>query len=116
MCEECFTKNIKSFPAFWDFDAFQIELNAKINKKQLIKLDTSKFQVEKSMLANNMYSCQNCNEIWFFSCPENAWRGYFLAQGSYKKWKKHPITISSVLLFMFLLICIFLFIRNNYFK
>lgn len=76
MCEKCFTQEIHSFPAYWDFDEFYNDFNLKLNTETGLKLLRS-----DSFIAD-IYECQNCHTIWWLAMPDNSWRGFFLKESS----------------------------------
>lgn len=72
MCEKCFNKEYESFPSLKSFEEFQFEFD---------KLDKNKFlHIRNGNLKFyfNEFECKNCNEVWWISDPDNAWRGYCL--------------------------------------
>lgn len=75
MCEKCFDKEIFKFERESDFIAFEKSLDQKAKFLLLINL--------KHEYLNDFhytYTCENCNQNWWLSIPDNAWRGYFLTE------------------------------------
>lgn len=80
MCEKCFDKEIFRFENESVFIEFEKDLN---QKAKFLKLTNSKHEYLNDFHYN--YTCENCNENWWLSIPENAWRGYFLTEKNAQK-------------------------------
>ena len=80
MCEKCFDEEILRFESESEFIAFEKSLDQKAN---FVKLINTKHKNLTEF--NTKYSCENCNQNWWLSIPDNAWRGYFLTEQSAKK-------------------------------
>ena len=82
MCNSCFNNEYEKFPSQENFNKFEIELDKKLQKKNLEPI------IEKNH-KNNLdfsYKCIKCNTIWHLSTPDNAWRGYFLTKENANKY------------------------------
>lgn len=78
MCPNCFPSSIAGFPSYWEFEAFEAELQQKLMQQQLIPLSLALIQKPAAMAPEQVYQCSSCGEAWALSSPDNAWRGYFL--------------------------------------
>ena len=76
MCSNCFEQGIAGFPNYWEYDAFELELQRLLVSGQLRPVELTgqplPFPYE------TRYACQSCHEVWAWSAPDNAWRGFFL--------------------------------------
>lgn len=78
MCEFCFDLEIPRFESSVDHEKFDLELSQKVKPlsiKGLIYLGDSG---SGFLIGYGTYRCQNCNTEWWYSEPEQAWRGFFL--------------------------------------
>jgi hypothetical protein len=82
MCEKCFNREIKSFPAYWDFDEFYDDFTRKFNRETGLKSAGS------ALNSVDIYECQNCQTIWWLSRPDLSWRGFFLKENTAKVYLK----------------------------
>jgi hypothetical protein len=80
MCEKCFDKEIFRFESESDFITLEKSLDL---KAKFLKLINSNHEYLNDF--HYTYSCINCNQNWWFSIPDNAWRGYFLTEKNAKK-------------------------------
>jgi hypothetical protein len=78
MCPSCFSSGFAGFPSYWEFEAFEAELQQKLEHQQLLPLPHTPIQQLTIMAPEQIYQCLNCGENWALSSPDNAWRGYFL--------------------------------------
>lgn len=76
MCRNCFISGFAGFPSYWEFEAFEAELQQKL-AQQLLPLPTPAPMLA-AMACGQLYQCPVCGETWELSSPDNAWRGYFL--------------------------------------
>lgn len=81
MCKDCFEELIYKFNSQENFEKIEAIIQEKFNQKTLLIIDAS---TDSSLLVDIVYQCCTCNEIWYFSAPDNAWRGYFLPEESAK--------------------------------
>jgi hypothetical protein len=76
VCSSCFEKGVAGFPNYWEYDAFELTLQRLLASGQLrpdgLMAQPLRFPYEAR------YTCQSCHEVWAWSVPDNAWRGYFL--------------------------------------
>lgn len=119
MCEKCYTNEIHSFPAYWDFDEFYSEFTLKLNREIGVK------SVGSAFTTVDIYDCQSCHTIWWLSRPDNSWRGFFLkentakvyleelAQRGVENWKKAKK--GCLLFILFTTIVLFVLIGFIYF-
>jgi outer membrane protein assembly factor BamE (lipoprotein component of BamABCDE complex) len=75
MCENCFDKEIPRFESQSEFIAFEKILDQKL--KFLINTNSSHEYLKDY---HYCYKCLGCNQSWWLSIPDNAWRGYFLTE------------------------------------
>lgn len=80
MCEKCFDKELLRFENESEFIAFEKSLDQKANFVNLINAKDKYFTD-----FHYTYTCKNCNQNWWLSIPDNAWRGYFLTEQNAKK-------------------------------
>jgi hypothetical protein len=80
MCEKCFDKDIFRFESESDFTIFENRLEQKI---KFLKLISSKHEFLNDF--HYTYTCENCNQSWWLSVPDNGWRGYFLTEKNAQK-------------------------------
>ncbi len=115
MCQKCYTQNIRSFPSYWDFDSFNNSLAKKIVIGTLFQYDNYLNSNYPKHL-DGIYKCLFCGEIWFFSQPENSWRGYWITKGEFDKRKKIDLVRDKwrIITWLFILLCVFLFVKNNF--
>jgi len=106
MCEKCFKKEHENFPSSKDFEEFQSDFD---------QLDETNFQHVRNgnfKFYYNEFECENCNEIWWISKPDNGWRGYCLKKDNaiayIQKLQKQDqnARIACILLVLFVLIFI----------
>lgn len=79
MCEDCFEKNIMSFPSQEDYDNFINTLDEKIKVKKM-RLNNSLETTNNIMGIDfrTYATCNSCGENWVLETPSYANRGYFL--------------------------------------
>jgi hypothetical protein len=78
MCDACFNKEIPRFVTHEEFEKFDLELSKKIkplSESGLKYLGDSEFALD---IGYGKYLCQNCKTEWWYSEPDNAWRGFFV--------------------------------------
>lgn len=78
MCDVCFNKEIPRFITHEEFEKFDLELSKKIkplSESGLKYLGDSEFTFDKG---HGKYLCQDCGTEWWYSEPDQAWRGFFL--------------------------------------
>jgi hypothetical protein len=80
MCEKCYTREIRSFPTYEDFDEFYSDFTRKISGLKSVSSDAP---------IADAYECRNCQTIWCLSFPDNSWRGFFLKESSVKSHLDH---------------------------
>jgi len=85
MCPGCFSSGFASFPSYWEFEAFEAELQQKLMQQQLLPLPRTPTPELTAMAPEQLYQCPVCNETWSLSSPDNAWRGYFLPEAEAQK-------------------------------
>lgn len=85
MCDSCFSAEIESFEDFRSFEKFDLELIQKIetnkNPNGLKVIETNSFY---SGFSFQILKCNTCGTVWWFSIPDNSWRGCFLKEGNAK--------------------------------
>ena len=78
MCPDCFASGVAGFPSYWEFEAFEAELQRQLQRQQLLPIAGGVAQELIAMAPEQLYQCTACGETWALSGPDNAWRGYFL--------------------------------------
>ena len=73
MCDKCFNKEYYKFNSTEEFETFLSEFDTKI-AKTLIFVKQEKYKIDN----HTVYFCNNCENFWCFSDPDNHWNGYFL--------------------------------------
>jgi hypothetical protein len=110
MCEKCFYKEYENFPSPESFGEFQSVLD-KLDRKKFVHIGNGNFKFHY-----DVFECKNCNEIWWISGPDNAWRGYCLKKDNAIAYiqmlqkKEQDARIGLVLLVLFILIAFILYI------
>ena len=80
MCEDCFLEEIFRFESQLDFEEFERTLQKKCDSEK-IKIPDDYSTNSLDILSSRLYyKCVNCDQVWYKSIPENAWRGYFLTE------------------------------------
>lgn len=90
MCPNCFTELIYSFKTYQDFDAFEKKLKEKIDKGELLIIESPE-KPSLSYDAETMLKCTHCKMVWQLSTPDNAWRGYFLPETQAINYRKELV-------------------------
>ena len=78
MCPNCFSTGVTGFPSYWEFEAFEMELQRKRQRQQLLPVPNAPVLSLTKTTPEQLYQCPACGETWALSSPDNAWRGYFL--------------------------------------
>ena len=85
MCDSCFSTEIVSFEDYQSFEKFDIELIQKIetnnNTFGLKVIENNSFY---SGFSFQIVKCNSCGTVWWFSVPDNSWRGFFLKEENAK--------------------------------
>ena len=85
MCDSCFSTEIESFEDYQSFEKFDIELIQKNetnnNDFGLKVIETNSFY---SGFSFQIVKCNSCGTVWWFSVPDNSWRGFFLKEENAK--------------------------------
>ena len=76
MCPSCFASGVTGFPSYWEFEAFEAELQRK--RQRLLPVPNAPVLNLTTTAPEQLYQCPACGETWALSSPDNAWRGYFL--------------------------------------
>ncbi len=113
MCKECEWKYYYGFESekSWKrfFEGFHFE------KLTLVEENKISNKIHSSY---NLYMCPYCENLWAYSEPENAWRGFFLPENVaieyFGKIKKREQNTAFLVLIIILIIIITVII--NYFK
>jgi len=98
MCPNCFSSGFASFPSYWEFEAFEAELQQKLAQQHLQPVPADSIGSPSLTHLEQLYHCPACDETWAFSSPDNAWRGYFLplaAADQYCRELRHPSLLKS---------------------
>ena len=78
MCDKCNFRQIYKFESETAWQYFDLSFTKTyINELFLIKENHLN---SNSISAYDIYKCKNCNNLWAYSYPENAWRGFFLPE------------------------------------
>jgi len=78
MCDKCNFRQIYKFESETSWQYFNLAFTKTyINELLLIKGNHLK---SNSLSPYDLYKCKNCNNLWAYSYPENAWRGFFLPE------------------------------------
>lgn len=81
MCNFCFDNDIKRFEDYQSFEKFDLELDQKrkLDETQngLVVLDNTGAYLDYGF---QILQCYNCGTVWWFSTPDNAWRGFFMKE------------------------------------
>lgn len=85
MCDFCFNYDINTFEDNKSFENFDLQLdqkrNLKPNQNGLIVVD---FNGSYSGCYFQVLKCNHCGGFWWFSTPDNAWRGFFMREENAK--------------------------------
>lgn len=114
MCNSCFSTEIESFEDYQSFEKIDLELIQKIetnnNAFGLKVIETNSFY---SGFSFQKVKCNSCGTVWWFSVPDNSWRGFFLKEENakikiteFRKFdqRKRVIFVSFISLLVLLLI------------
>lgn len=85
MCNSCFNIEIQSFNTQDEFEKFDLELSKKIkpiSNSGIKYIGNSDFAFDMGF---GKYLCQNCNTEWWYSEPDQAWRGFFVRKENGKR-------------------------------
>lgn len=78
MCDTCFNTEINRFNTYQEHEKFDLELSKKLNSTSGLKyLGGSK---SESIFGYDRYVCQDCQVEWWYSKPDQAWRGFFVTK------------------------------------
>ena len=78
MCDKCFNNGIYSFRSSAEWEHIDEVLQNKCSKNFLEEFHEKQVWTQEVIGMNAAYRCKSCGEVWVFSAPENAWRGYLL--------------------------------------
>lgn len=85
MCDFCFYNDIDRFEDYKTFEKFDLQLDQKRSLKQdqngLIVVDNNGSYLDCYF---QILKCNACGTIWWFSTPDNAWRGFFMKEANAK--------------------------------
>jgi len=86
-CTTCSFKDIKKFPASWDYENFEIwfrkanfSLWGRVNGMTSgpdWKFGFVQYGNVTNFYGAHIYKCNSCNSLWELSSPDYSWRGYF---------------------------------------
>jgi hypothetical protein len=110
MCSKCNFRQFYKFESETAWKNFDLDFTKTyINELLLIKQNHLN---SNSISPYDLYKCKSCDNLWAYSYPENAWRGFFLPEKlaiEYEKKLKRGDRIKGVvgltiLLFIFIAI------------
>lgn len=78
MCSKCNFKQIYKFESETAWENFDLDFT----KKYIIELILTKQsqQYSNCISSYNLYKCKYCGDLWAYSYPDTAWRGFFLPE------------------------------------
>lgn len=81
MCNFCFDNDINRFEDYISFEKFDLQLDQKRklheNQNGLVVVDNNASYLDCYF---QILKCHNCGTIWWFSTPDNAWRGFYMRE------------------------------------
>ncbi len=80
MCTECLDLSTDEFANQRDFEEFESKIWQKCDQDKLAIVDSYQSDFNLIFESQFCYRCNNCEEVWLLSVPENAWRGFFLPE------------------------------------
>ena len=78
MCKNCDFKHIYEFESETSWIEFDLDFTKKFIT-QLTLLNANKLN-PASYRSYSLYKCNSCGDLWAYSDPDNAWRGFFLPE------------------------------------
>ena len=78
MCNNCDFRHINKFESETTWKEFDLDFT-KTYINQLTLINSNQIN-PTSISAYDLYKCNSCGELWAYSYPENAWRGFFLPE------------------------------------
>lgn len=108
----CKHKPYQSFVSQEEFDSFLIELSLEENYDLIPFINKELFLIPNVV----KLKCKICDETWFLSEPDNAWRGFFLDEEAFyckvsnlKSDSKKKMRVRLLILLIILIIISFSF-------
>ena len=110
MCSKCNFRQIYRFESETVWVNFDLDFT-KTYTNELLFLKQNHLN-SNSISSYNLYQCKSCHNVWAYSYPDNAWRGFFLPEKlaiEYEKKLKREDRIRGVVgltILLFILIAI----------